>query len=342
MEHAIIGRGLWKIYSSKVKHGILRSEKRRVEALKGVDIEVHSGEVYGLLGPNGAGKTTLIKILTTLLYPDRGEAYVNGYNVLKEPEKVRASIGVMLMGERALYWKLTGRENLEFFSALYHVPPWEAKRRIKRISDLLGLEEYIDRLVESYSSGQKITLSFAKALVNDAPLLFLDEPTVALDPRRALEVRKVIRTLNKEEGKTIFLTTHTMQEADQLCHRVAIIHEGRIVAIGSPDELKSRVKKKGVLEVETSKISLEVVEKIRGLEGVRSMGVSVRRNDSKERSLLRIICDSPRQIIGSVITVLIEEGADINYMKPSEPTLEDVFIMYTGKALEEADKNEAR
>ncbi len=338
---AIIGRGIWKIYSSKVRHGILRSERRKVEALKGVDIEVHSGEIYGLLGPNGAGKTTLIKILTTLLYPDRGEAYVNGYNVLEEPEKVRASIGVMLMGERALYWKLTGRENLEFFSALYHVPPGEAKSRIEKISDLLGLEDYIDRLVESYSSGQKITLSFAKALINDAPLLFLDEPTVALDPRRALEVRRVIRTLNREEGKTIFLTTHIMQEADQLCDRVAIIHEGRIVAVGSPEELKSRVRKEGVLEVETGKIRPDIVEKIRGLEGVRSMGVTVRRDDSAEKSLLRIICDSPRQIIGGVITILVEEGADISYLKPSEPTLEDVFIMYTGKAMAEADKNEA-
>lgn len=342
MGHSIIGRNLWKVYRSKVKQGFLKSKKKRIEALKGVDIEVRSGEIYGLLGPNGAGKTTLIKILTTLLYPDRGEAYVNGYNVLKEPERVRASIGVMLMGERSLYWKLTGRENLEFFSALYHVPPNEAKRRIDKISDLLGLEEYIDRLVESYSSGQKITLSFAKALINDAPLLFLDEPTVALDPRRALEVRRVISKLNREEGKTIFLTTHIMQEADQLCDRVAIIHEGRIVAVGSPEELKSRVRKEGVLEVETGKIGPDVVEKIRGLEGVKSMGVTVRRDDSTEKSLLRIICDSPRQIIGDVITVLVEGGADISYLKPSEPTLEDVFIMYTGKAMAEADKNEAK
>jgi len=341
VDHSIIGRNLWKVYRSKVKQGFLRSKKKRVEALKGVDIEVRSGEIYGLLGPNGAGKTTLIKILTTLLYPDRGEAYVNGYNVLKEPERVRATIGVMLMGERALYWKLTGRENLEFFSALYHVPSQIARERIKRISELLGLEEYIDRLVETYSSGQKITLSFAKALVNDAPLLFLDEPTVALDPRRALEIRNVIRMLNKDEGKTILLTTHIMQEADMLCDRVAIIDKGMIVAVGSPDELKSRVRKEGVLEVEVSKIKPSATEKLRGLEGVRSMGVKIRRDDSRETSMLRIICDSPRQIIGGVITVLVEEGAEINYLKPSEPTLEDVFIMYTGRALEEADKNEA-
>ena len=159
---------LSKTYEVRARKGLFKSEKRSVEALKSISLEVNQGEVFGLLGPNGAGKTTLIKILTTLLLPTSGSAWINSFNVAKEENKVRASVGCMLMGERGLYWKLTGRENLEYFGALYHLDPTARRKRSNQIIELLKLEEIVDRMVESYSSGQKMNLAFGKALINDA------------------------------------------------------------------------------------------------------------------------------------------------------------------------------
>ncbi len=212
MRHVIETEGIRKTYISKGK-GLFRREKREVEALRGIDLKVKKGEIFGLLGPNGAGKTTFIKILTTLLLPTSGKAWVNGYDVIKEERKVRASIGCMLMGERGLYWKLTGRENLDYFGALYYVPKKVRKQRIEYLIDLLDLGDFIDRTVETYSSGQKMIVSFAKALINDAPTLFLDEPTIAMDVHAARKLREVVKDLNRQ-GKTIIYTTHLMHEAD--------------------------------------------------------------------------------------------------------------------------------
>src|SRR4030042_2378216 len=211
---------LSKTYEVRARKGLFKSEKRSGEALKGVSLEVCQGEIFGLLGPNGAGKTTLIKILTTLLLPTSGEAWINGFNVTRDENKVRASVGCMLMGERGLYWKLTARENLEYFGALYHLNPSDRKQRTKQILDLLDLEEIADRMVESYSSGQKMKLAFGKALINDAPLLVLDEPTKTLDVPSASELRAIVRQLNAQ-GKTVIYTTHIMTEAETLCDRVA-------------------------------------------------------------------------------------------------------------------------
>jgi len=223
---------LSKTYDVRARKGLFKSEKRSVEALKGVSLEVNQGEIFGLLGPNGAGKTTLIKILTTLLLPTSGEAWINGYNVLKDENKVRASVGCMLMGERGLYWKLTGRENLEYFGALYHLDPSARRKRANQIIQLLKLDEIADRMVESYSSGQKMNLAFGKALINDAPLLVLDEPTNTLDLPSASELRSIVRQLNAQ-GKTVIYTTHIMSEAETLCERVAIIDRGELLAMGT-------------------------------------------------------------------------------------------------------------
>ena len=229
---------LSKTYEVRARKGIFKSEKRSVEALKGVSLEVNEGEIFGLLGPNGAGKTTLIKMLTTLLIPTSGDAWINGYNVIREENKVRASVGCMLMGERGLYWKLTGRENLEYFGALYHLDPPARRKRANQIIDLLKLGEIAERMVESYSSGQKMNLAFGKALINDAPLLVLDEPTNTLDVPSASELRSIVRQQNAQ-GKTIIYTTHIMSEAETLCDRVAIIDRGELLALGTVDELEN-------------------------------------------------------------------------------------------------------
>src|SRR5437867_9119434 len=228
---------LSKTFISKERKKGARKRKKEVPALKSVNLEVLDGEVFGLLGPNGAGKTALIKILTTLLLPPSGTAWVNGFNITKEEDQVRASIGCMLMGDRGLYWKLTGRENLDYFGALYHVPKADRAKRIDELTKLLKLDDFIDRTVETFSSGQRMIVAFAKSLVNDAPILFLDEPTVTMDVPTARELRRIVREMN-DQGKTILYTTHLMHEAEELCDRVAIIDHGEIIALGTTQELK--------------------------------------------------------------------------------------------------------
>src|SRR3989475_12497386 len=248
MEAIIRVEGVSKTFTTKERRKGHRG-KRTVEALKDVNLEVYDGENFGLLGPNGAGKTTLIKCLTTLLLPSAGSAWVNGYNVLEDEDAVRASIGCMLMGDRGLYWKLTGRENLDYFGALYHVPKVDRARRIEELVSLLKLGDFIDRTVETYSSGQRMIVAFAKSLVNDAPILFLDEPTVTMDVPTARELRKIVRDQN-DQGKTILYTTHLMHEAEELCDRVAIIDHGDIIALGTPDQLKDSLSGEDVVSLE--------------------------------------------------------------------------------------------
>ena len=334
MENIVIEtRNLRKVYTSKERVGLFKSRTKRVEALRGVSLNVYENEIFGLLGPNGAGKTTLIKILTTLLIPDEGWARVLGFDVVRQADEVRKRLGVMLMGERALYWKLTGRENLEFFGSLYKVPGDILRRRIQEIIDFLGIQDFVDRLVETYSSGQKVLLAFAKALVNDAPLIFLDEPTVALDPARSIEIRRKIKQL-REEGKTIFLTTHIMNEAEELCDRVAIIDEGKIVAMGTPNELKKTLRGMSALEADLFGNNLNpLVDQIQRMEGVNRVAVSYETTERGTICRLRILCDSPRDVLPYVIELILQNKLRIHYIKPTEPTLEDVFLYYTGKLL---------
>jgi len=328
-------KDLSKTYKTKEKIGIFKSREKKIRALDKVSFKVQKGEIFGLLGPNGAGKTTLIKILTTLLLPDNGTAKVNGFDIIKQPDDVKATIGVMLTGERSLYWKLTGRENLEYFAALYHMPTKIAQERIKYLVDLLGMEEFIDRLVETYSTGQKMILAFGKALLNDAPIIFLDEPTITMDPRKAREIRELILRINKEEKKTIFITTHLMYEADMLCNRVAIIDRGKIMAIGPPDELKKKIPHKGSIEVECISNAVDAaVEEIRGLANIDKVAVDFGAS-VKDTTRIKILTNEPREILPKVLEILIKHNISINYVNPSEPTLEDVFIHYTGRTLAE-------
>jgi ABC-2 type transport system ATP-binding protein len=320
---------LSKTYDVRARKGLFKSEKRSVEALKGVSLEVNQGEIFGLLGPNGAGKTTLIKILTTLLLPTSGEAWINGYNVLKDENKVRASVGCMLMGERGLYWKLTGRENLEYFGALYHLDPSARRKRADQIIQLLRLEEIADRMVESYSSGQKMNLAFGKALINDAPLLVLDEPTNTLDVPSASELRSIVRQLNAQ-GKTVIYTTHIMSEAETLCERVAIIDRGELLAMGTVDELKTSLHREGVTHIEGI-IPSKAEEAVRAIPSV----LRASRTTQNGGALLTVVTASGREILPQLIETLTQSGAVIRKITPEELTLEDVFIAKTGRTLAE-------
>ena len=214
---------------------VVRSE---IAAVDHLDLTIPRGELFGLLGPNGAGKTTTIRMICTLLEPAAGTVRVWGYDARRAPTEVRRHLGVVLMGERSVYWKLTGRENLEYFAALYQVPTERARTRIPELLDRVGLTPRADDLVERYSTGMRQRLALIKAMVHDPPVLLLDEPTTGLDPQAARNIRDLIRHLHRSEGKTIILTTHYMEEADQLCERVGIIDHGRIIALDAPQVLK--------------------------------------------------------------------------------------------------------
>lgn len=318
-----------KTYETRQRKGLFKSEKRLVPALVDVDLNVQAGEIYGLLGPNGAGKSTLIKILTTLLLPSSGQAWVNGFNILKEENKVRASVGCMLMGERGLYWKLTGRENLEYFGALYHLSAKDRKLRATEIIELLGMQDLADRSVETYSSGQKMKLAFGKTLINDAPLLVLDEPTNTLDVPSASELRAIVRRLN-EQGKTIIYTTHIMSEAETLCDRVAIIDHGRLLAEGTVPELKAAMQSEQVVHVE-GVISSEAITSVQRLTGVQR----ATRSGQNGSSRLTVVSSNGVNILPRLIEALSTDGSVIQRIIPEEVTLEDVFIAKTGRTLAE-------
>lgn len=318
-----------KTYQVRQRKGVFKSQKSSVEALQGVSLDVRAGEVFGLLGPNGAGKTTLIKILTTLLLPTQGDAWVNGYHILRQENQVRASVGCMLMGERGLYWKLTGRENLEYFGALYHLLPTERRRRAQEIIELLGLKDLADRTVETYSSGQKMSLAFGKALINDAPLLVLDEPTNTLDVPSASELRAIVRDLNAR-GKTIIYTTHIMSEAETLCERVAIIDRGQLLALGTIDELKASLGRSQVTRIEgviTSK-SLAAIRQRPEVE-------QASRTSFETTDILTVVTRQGHVNLPQLIETLNQTGAVIQKIAPEEVTLEDVFVAKTGRTLAE-------
>jgi len=249
------------------RKGFLFNEVVRTEALRGVDLEVRRGEIFGLLGPNGAGKTTIVKVLSTLLLPTSGTARVLGLDVVEESAKLRPRIGLVLGGERGVYTRVSGRENLRYFADLYGLPLARRSARIQEVLDRVGLTENADRRVEEYSRGMKQKLHIARGILHEPEMLFLDEPTIGLDPKSARETRKLIRGL-VADGVTIFLTTHYMFEAEELCGRVAVISRGRIVARDTIAGLRRLVGGDRTLEVEGYGFEDAEVARLRGLPGV--------------------------------------------------------------------------
>ena len=321
---------LSKTYQAKQRQGLFKAAYNEVEALKNVSLEIQAGEIFGLLGPNGAGKTTLIKCLTTLLLPTSGQAWINGHQLMREDNAIRATVGCMLMGERSLYWKLTGRENLEFFGALYHLTPGARKQRARQIIDRLQLGEIADRPVETYSSGQKMKLAFGKALINDAPLLVLDEPTNTLDLPSARELRAIVRDLNRDQGKTIIYTTHIMSEAETLCERVAIIDRGQVIALGSVANLKESLGRETVIRLE-GVIPSPATTAVQSLPIVKQAVVTAVNGHNQ----LTVVAPHQDNILPTLINTLTAHGAILQKITPEEVTLEDVFIAHTGRTLAE-------
>jgi ABC-2 type transport system ATP-binding protein len=310
---------------------LLRKVPKKVVAVDAISFSVPKGEIFGLLGPNGAGKTTTIKMLCTLITPTSGDAFVNGYSVAKDQQKVRENLGVMLTGERTLYWKLTGRENLEYFAALYHLEPADARKRIDELLDLVGLKQHENMLVENYSTGMRVRLSFAKAILNDAPVLLFDEPTASLDPQSSRLIRDTIRGLKKEQHAVI-LTTHNMEEADLLSDRVAIIDRGGIVALGSPTELKEKVKSSDIIEIEARNLSDRTVNAIETFSEVSKVAATTD-PQSSEKGSVRIHAEKGKEVLPKILEFLVRKQVSVTKVSFIEPTLEDVFISETGRSL---------
>ncbi|HTT45443.1 MAG TPA: ATP-binding cassette domain-containing protein [Thermoplasmata archaeon] len=262
---AIETHGITREFSSR--KGFLFREVTRTEALRGIDLTVERGAIFGLLGPNGAGKTTFTKILSTLLLPTQGQAFVLGHDVVKEADWLRPRMGLVLGGERGLYNRVNARENLRYFADLYGIPLAERERRINEVLARVELEWAADRRVEEYSRGMKQKLHIARGILHRPQILFLDEPTIGLDPKSAREMRKLIRSL-VADGVTIFLTTHYMFEAEELCPRLAVLSKGRIVAQDTVANLRQLVGGDRTLEAEDYGFDDREVESLRKLPGV--------------------------------------------------------------------------
>jgi ABC-2 type transport system ATP-binding protein len=299
--------------------GTFRRKWKNVEAVRGVSFEIERGELFGLLGPNGAGKTTTIKMLITLLIPTAGTAHVLGFDVVKDAREVRKRIGYVFGGERGVYERLSGWDNLRYFAELYGVPPHEQKKRIESLLELVGLKGREQERTEGYSRGMKQRLHVARGLLHDPPVVFLDEPTIGLDPVGARELRTTIAQL-VEDGKTVLLTTHYMFEADALCDRIAVINKGEIVAHGTPAALKSGVAEGAVVEVEVFGLPDGTVERVRELTGVRSVSVEER----EQAQVLIVQTGADVELTHAILGRL--NGANVGRVSRREPTLEDAYV----------------
>lgn len=307
-----------------------RPAKTWFTAVDGVSLQIPQGEVFGLLGPNGAGKSTTIRMLCTLLEPTDGTARVNGFDIRWEPDRVRQSLGTILGGERSIYWKLSARENLEYFAALYHVPPAVARRRVAELLERMELTARADDLVEKFSSGMKQRVALARALLANPPIILLDEPTLGLDPQAARKVRQLVGEL-KQEGHTILLTTHYMEEADQLSDRIGIIDQGKIIALDTPAALKKRIQQKDIVRLEVAGWQDEMRGELLQLPAVENL--VARRMEKETTWEVSLQTDNSRVVLPGLLDRVNRNGTRLVNMTIVQPTLEDVFIHLTGKAL---------
>ena len=299
--------------------GFVRRHKKEIAAVVDLSFEVAQGELFGMLGPNGAGKTTTIKMLTTLLRPTSGKVSVAGFDVARDAARIRPLIGFAFGGERGLYYRLSGRDNLRYFAELYRLQPRQINARVEELLELVRLRERADERVEGYSRGMKQRLHLARTLLHDPNILFLDEPTIGLDPVGARELRETIRQLH-ERGKTILLTTHYMFEADALCDRIVVIGKGRLLASGTPRELKSLVRDQSVVELEVFGATPEVIDRVRALDFVDSVVVEQR----DLRQVLRVQTPIAEQAVPRLLGSL--DGLEVGRVSVREATLEDAYV----------------
>jgi len=318
---------------TKALRRVYRSRSQEVVALDGIDLQVRRGERFGVLGPNGAGKTTLIKILVTLLLPSSGEAFVDGLDVVRQFRELRHRIAMVSGGENVGFGMLKVKEQLWMFSQFYGMPSAPSKRRIDELLERLGLSEAADRRVSALSSGMRQKMNLIRGLITNPRILFLDEPTVALDVGAARDVRdEVRRWMAEDPSRTVILTTHYMMEADELCDRVAIVNRGRIVAEGTPAELKQRVQQNSIVDLQLSPGG-RLLDTLRGVDGVTA--ASVLEQDGTDRFSLQLSNDAA---LGGVMRAVEASGRQILGVQKREPTLEDAFVKLVGRGMAEEEQ----
>jgi ABC-2 type transport system ATP-binding protein len=294
----------------------LRKRSAPVVALDGVTLTIPTGEVLGLLGPNGAGKTTLVRILSTVLLPTAGTARILGHDVVDDTDAVRPLMGIVFGGERGLYTRLTARQNLTYWAALYKMPAAAGRRRAGELLETLGLDERADEPVETFSRGMKQRLHLARGLINDPPVLFLDEPTTGMDPVAARQFRSLIEDLRRD-GRTVLLTTHDMAEAEALCDRVALINHGSLLAVEPPKVLSGWIA--AFERIDVAGASPALLQELGRLPGVTAVVV--------DGAGARISVDS-RDATGAVLQQLVAGG--VQTIRTSLPSLEEVYVHVFG------------
>jgi len=307
-------------------------KKTSFAAVDSVDLAVKEGELFGLLGPNGAGKTTLIKILCTLILPDGGSASINGHDVVKEADDVRASIG-WLHGEtggRALYWRLSAKDNLRFYASLQNVSSDVAEKRIEALLDFFDMTKDANTLVKDFSTGMKVKVMLARTLLPNPPVLLMDEPTVGLDAATAVETRKLLKALSTDLGRTILFTSHNMFEVERLCERIAIMNSGKIVAVDTPLRLSEITKEIRAVEVKISEVAdPRILSLFQGLEGVQRV---VKTEIGEDYSLIQVQVQDEQAAIATIPNSLQGKGLNVISIQRALPTLEDVYMKMTRQA----------
>lgn len=295
---------------------LFRKNPKRVEALKGISLEVQQGEVFGLLGPNGAGKTTLIKILATLILADGGSARICGLDLLKHSTNLRRLVGLVNTNDRSFYWRLTGRQNLEFFAALYNPTASHRKKLVGELLDMVGLKDKADTRFMKYSSGQKQRLAIARVLLVDPKALLMDEPTNSLDPIAASELRKFTKeTLVGAQGKTVLWCTHNLKEAEEICDRLAIIHKGKIIASGSLRDMQSLIKEKSLYQLKVGSRSQEALQQL-GISPIYTF---------QNNGYMEFELKEKEENISFLIKRLIEKGIKVYSFRHKEIELDEIF-----------------
>ncbi|MCW4023256.1 MAG: ABC transporter ATP-binding protein [Candidatus Bathyarchaeota archaeon] len=301
-------------------------------AVDNVSLLIKKGELLGLLGPNGAGKSTLTKMISGMLNPTSGTIKVGEYNIKKQPMKAKESLGVVPQ-DIVLYDYLNAKENLSFYGRIYGLSGKKLKTRIEELLKFTQLEEKaVKRHVSKYSGGMKRRVNIAAALLHEPEVILLDEPTAGLDPQNKLALWEIIQSL-KEQGKTIVLTTHMMEEAEELCERVAIMDHGKIIALGSPKELVKKVKMENTITVVPDKITSKLIEDIKTIAGIKNV-YSVM-NETEQIETLKVITDCPDDILPEIVSTIVKDGTKVLSIQLSRVTLEDVFIALTGRSLRE-------
>ncbi len=310
------------------------SKQGKVVALDGISVQVKEGEIFGVLGPNGAGKTTMVRILSTLLLPTTGTARVMGYDVGKEPEKVRPLINAASGAERAGYDFITARGNLWFFSQLYGLPSEEAHRRINELSAMLGLESYLDKKFYALSTGFRQRVTIVRAFINDPRVVFLDEPTIGLDVMTAISIREFLLKQAKSRGRTIILATHNMSEVDAICDRVAIIDKGKILACDTPSALKRSLGAPALVIEVSPPAQPEQLEVLGKLEGVKGYTSTI--DDERGTSRVQVVVNSDESA-QIVLEATRKSGMNVLSNYRQQTTLEEVFVALVGRGFRERE-----